>query len=277
MSYQAKVFKVFIASPSDVAQERAIIRQILSRWNNINSESYKIVFLPIGWETHSSPAVGDSPQDILNEQILTDCDLLIGVFWTRFGTPTENYESGTEEEIEKHIKTGKPTMLYFSNKPVHPDSIDEKQYSKVKTFKEKYQNKSVYHEYSSIEEFQQKLSDHIQLKINNHDYFGSEVELRTVDFTIEENDIASSLSKEATIILEEGIKDQLGYIFALSTTTGKIIQTNGKKFNGDNPRERAQWESALEELERENLIKSTNFKKESFKITKRGYEVADLI
>lgn len=48
MSYQAKVYKVFIASPSDVEAERNVVRLVLSKWNDINSESQGIVLLPVG-------------------------------------------------------------------------------------------------------------------------------------------------------------------------------------------------------------------------------------
>jgi len=94
MSYKATVFKVMIASPSDVASERNLIREILHEWNVINSDMRKIVLLPIAWETHSSPEMGDRPQAIINKQ-LKDCDLLVGVFWARIGTATGEYPSGT--------------------------------------------------------------------------------------------------------------------------------------------------------------------------------------
>ena len=50
MSYYARIFKVMIASPSDVTRERNIIRKVLYEWNAINSDSRKIVLLPVGWE-----------------------------------------------------------------------------------------------------------------------------------------------------------------------------------------------------------------------------------
>ncbi|WP_198391594.1 hypothetical protein [Burkholderia ubonensis] len=61
MSYQATVYKVMIASPGDVAAERNIIREILNEWNTVHSEKMKIVLLPVGWETHSSPEMGAPP------------------------------------------------------------------------------------------------------------------------------------------------------------------------------------------------------------------------
>jgi hypothetical protein len=75
-----------------------------------------------------SPEMGDSAQSIINRTVLQECDLLVGIFWTRIGTPTEEYASGTVEEIERHIDSGKPAMLYFSSAPVMPDSVDPDQY-----------------------------------------------------------------------------------------------------------------------------------------------------
>ncbi len=77
MSYNAKVFNVMIASPGDVASERSIIRDVVYEWNAVHSKSRNIVLLPIGWESHSSPEMGGSPQDIINSQILDKCDFLV--------------------------------------------------------------------------------------------------------------------------------------------------------------------------------------------------------
>lgn len=278
MSFVANVLKVFIASPSDVPKERAIVRTVLNRWNEINSERYNIVLYPVGWDSHSSPEIGDHPQKIINKRILKDSDLLIGVFWTRFGTPTEEYGSGTEEEIEEHIKTGKPTMLYFSTQPVVPDSLDSDQYEKVKEFKEKCKSRGIYEEYSTMEEFQKKLSEHIQMKINQDSFVKVEETFAVEDFQSQELSIKNNLSEEAIALLKEGAQDPNGYILSISSLNGKIIQTNGKRMNTDNSaRSRANWESAVEELEKNSLIESTSYKRETFKLTKQGYEVADLL
>lgn len=278
MSFDARVFKIFIASPSDVSKERSVVRTVLNRWNEINSERYRIVLFPIGWETHSSPEIGDHPQKIINKRILKDCDLLIGVFWTRFGTPTEDYGSGTEEEIEEHIKTGKPTMLYFSTQPVVPDSLDEEQYQKVKDFKKKYKTRGIYDEYSSIEEFQKKISEHIQMKVNSEPIFEVDTSFELDDISTPTLTIAEKLSDEAKTLLKEAVNDPHGNILSISSHDGKTIQTNGKNMNHENtPRSRALWESALKELEENGLIECPNYKREVFKITKLGYEVADML
>ncbi len=79
-----------IASPSDVSAERGLIREVLAEWNAVHSEMRGLVLLPIGWETHSTPEMGDRPQSIINKQILKDCDLLVGVFCGEQGSRLEN-------------------------------------------------------------------------------------------------------------------------------------------------------------------------------------------
>src|SRR3712207_6067022 len=99
MPYPAFVYRVLIASPSDLSEERDQLRQVVYYWNTDNSKPMQIATLPVMWETDSFPAVGERTQAILNEQ-LADCDILIGAFWMRIGSPTGVAESGTVEEIE---------------------------------------------------------------------------------------------------------------------------------------------------------------------------------
>ncbi len=47
--------------------------------------------------------MGDRPQGIINEQLVNNCDIFIGIFWGRLGTRTGKTESGSVEEIEKFI------------------------------------------------------------------------------------------------------------------------------------------------------------------------------
>ncbi|MGB8312802.1 MAG: hypothetical protein WCE81_13250 [Halobacteriota archaeon] len=161
MSYKATVYKILIASPSDVADERQTIPEVIHSWNATNSEELGVVLLPVKWETHSTPEMGDSPQTIIDKQLVEGCDLLIGTFWTRIGTPTEIAESGTVEEIEKFVEADKPVMLYFSSKPVVLDSIDPKQYERLKSFKEKCQKEGLVDQYAEISELREKLSRHL--------------------------------------------------------------------------------------------------------------------
>ena len=75
--------------------------------------------MPVGWETHSHPEMNKktkSPQDVINKQVLKDCDVLIGIFWARIGTPTKKHKSGTIEEIYEFLEEGNQQKYIFQKK-----------------------------------------------------------------------------------------------------------------------------------------------------------------
>ncbi len=277
MSYTASVFNVMIASPGDVASERSIVRDVVYEWNAVHSMTRRIVLLPIGWETHSSPEMGDTAQSIINKQVLEKCDLLVGVFWTRIGTPTEHYSSGTVEEIEKHVDTGRPTMLYFSGQPVAMDMVDLQQVAVLKEFKRSCQDRGLYNSYDSHSDFKAKFYHHLQLKLNEHPLFQTE---QTVDSSATVQSIMPlpELGLEARILLKEASIDPNGVILHIGFLSGTAIQANGKNLiQSSDRREIAKWEHALSELISNKLVVSRGHKNEVFDITNFGYQVADMI
>lgn len=277
MSFSASVFNVMIASPGDVASERAIVRDVVYEWNAVHSQSRGIVLLPVGWESHSSPEMGNTPQNIINNQVLEKCDLLIGVFWTRIGTPTTEFASGTVEEIERHIKADKPAMLYFSSQPVVLDTVEPEQASQLKAFKDSCKTRGLYEGYDSLSSFKEKLYRHLQLKVNDHPLFridGKEQESSVIESTSRVPD----LTNEAKILLKEASCDRNGSIMHLRYMGGTDIQTNGKNLISSNERrEVARWEAALNELVEKELVVARGHKGEIFEISNLGYQVADTI
>src|ERR1700730_10772135 len=111
MGFQANVLKVMIASTGGVAVERCSVTEELYRWNNANAVSRELILEPVKWETYRSPQLGAHPQAILNERLLLDADIVVGIFGTRIGTATTDFISGNVEEIKKHVAAGKLAML----------------------------------------------------------------------------------------------------------------------------------------------------------------------
>jgi len=275
MSYQATVFKVMIASPSDVAAERNVIREIITEWNNVNADSRRTVLLSIGWETHSVPEMGNRPQAIINKQILGGCDLLVGVFWTRLGTETGAYQSGTVEEIEEHLKAGKPAMLYFSDVPVVMGSVDEAQYARLKRFRDDCMTRGLLESYSSVAEFREKLYRHLQIKLNGDEYFSSGAQSDELD-TLPPR-LADRLSAEAQTILKDAVGAD-GQILCILMLGGLTIQVGSRNFTeGADTRSQAMWEGAVQELEKLGLISPLGNKREIFKVTREGFDAADQV
>ena len=279
MSYDAQVFNVMIASPGDVASERNIIREMIYEWNAVHSRARKIVLLPVGWESHSSPEMGKRPQEIINNQILDKCDLLVGVFWTRIGTSTGKYVSGTVEEIEKHIDAGKPTMLYFSEQPARLDSVDSEQYEKLKVFKASCKSRGIYETYDNHSEFKEKFYHHLQIKVNEHDIFFSNNKVSSPEVIIYPSKTQiPTLSDEARVLLKEASMDTHGTILYVRYLGGTDIQTNGKNLIPDkSARMVAKWEAALKELVNADLVVERGNKGEIFEVSDLGYKIADMI
>jgi len=261
-----------IASPSDVSTERGVVRAVLSDWNALNAQRSGVVLLPVGWETHAVPQMGDRAQQIINRDVLARCDLLIAVFWTRLGSPTGEAPSGTVEEIREHVAAGKIAMIYFSNAPVRPDSVDDEQYRALRAFRKECEANGLIEVFESPADLREKLFRHLS-RIVPERFTSATQEPLTVTPS---SPPVPALSAEAKRLLEAASQDQNGRIMYLRVMGGPIIQVNGEQLNDPkNVREQATWDAALEELEKVELIAPANLKREFFKLTARGYEIAD--
>ena len=165
MAFESRVYRILIASPSDVFEEREIAARVIQEWNDLHSFNKKIVLLPLKWETHTAPTYGVRPQEVINRQIVDDCDLVIGFFWTRIGSPTGKDISGTIEEIKRASASGKPVMLYFSKRGMDPSSIDIVQLNDLNEFKKNLYDSALIESYNTLVEFRDKLSRQIEIKI----------------------------------------------------------------------------------------------------------------
>ena len=155
-------YQLLISCPGDVKDEVQIIKDAVNKFNSSLTDTLDIMLQVRHWEKDAHPETGAEAQKILNKQIVDNCDAAIAIFWTRFGTPTDEYHSGSEEEIERMIASGKKVSLYFSNIPAHLNGVDLEQYQKVKDYKEKFKKdkKGLYWEYSSLDEFKEIIYDH---------------------------------------------------------------------------------------------------------------------
>lgn len=284
MPYQATVLRVMIASPGDVGDEREVIRRVIHDWNDVNSSATKIVLLAVGWDSHAYPDLADRPQQLINDRVLANCDLLIGVFWTRLGSATGKAASGTVEEINEHKATGKPTMLYFSSKPVAPEALDPEQFSALTAFKAECKRLGLVDPYDSIEEFERKVSRHLQMAILQNEVVKQLVaSAASVSQAPPAREFlggssrrdAVLLSSDAQRLLKAAAKPKMGYIGKSSGLSGVTINAGGESFGGDDPRESARWSAALDELVDQFLVSRKGYKGQVFELTHSGWTLSD--
>ncbi|MET9633205.1 hypothetical protein ABZX92_37685 [Lentzea sp. NPDC006480] len=164
MAFDARVFQILIASPGDVEAERDIITEVIHEWNYLNSSEKSIVLLPLRYETHSSPELNERRQGRINREVVDHCDMAVGVFWTRLGTPTGDAESGTAEEIQRVSDAGKPVMLYFSREPIAPDELDPQELHRLQEFRKTFPSGQV-EDYATTAEFRDQFARHLALKV----------------------------------------------------------------------------------------------------------------
>lgn len=130
-----------------MSQERIKIKEIVE----VFATGDNIELHPILWENDMPITSGIKPQTLINNEYLSKSDLLIGLFGSRFGTPGEKYDSGTVEEIELFINSGKPVILYFitdkdKRKPTELTEDELNDLIKINQFKNKYKEMGIYKE-----------------------------------------------------------------------------------------------------------------------------------
>ncbi|WP_291321469.1 DUF4062 domain-containing protein [Desulfonatronospira sp.] len=289
MAYQATIIPVMIASPGDVHEYRSIVRDVLHEWNYVNSASSTAMMMPVGWETHSSPELGSSPQELINDRVLEDCDLLVGIFWTRLGTPTTASSSGTAEEIERHLKAGKPAMVYFCSAPAALDTVDPDQYAALKDFREWCKKQGIVEFFDNAVDFEKKLRRHLQITIQKNPYLGGLLQATSTPSSVITPVVtstpldpmqqeASLLSEEARILLVEASQDKNGTILKLATFGGRYIQSRGKTFGDPSDRRSsAKWEYALEQLLSAGFVLARGHKDQVFELSEPGYRMAEYL
>lgn len=178
-------------------------------------------------------------------------------------------------------------MVYFSNAPVAPESLDAHQYAALKQFRTWCEGKGLISTYDNLPDFEKKFSKQLSRQLISHPYIAN---LRqTIEETANAPALESTapltvtgrqdeiLSEEAVKLLCEAAEDNHGTILKVEYLSGSHIQTNGKSFGGESRRDYVAWEAALIQLFSAGLITSRGYKGEVFEVTDQGYKLADRI
>src|SRR5690349_11836601 len=95
-------YYVFLASPGDVKAERQHVRTFFDDYNRSTAHLWNVRFDVVDWENYATIGVG-RPQQLITQQTLDrfkdSLALVIGIMGQRFGSPSGDSDSGTEEEF----------------------------------------------------------------------------------------------------------------------------------------------------------------------------------
>src|SRR5271157_1050748 len=94
--------RIVVASPSDVQAERDSVSDVVAEVNGGVAAERNLVLTVTRWEKDAFPGFHKVGPQALIDSILRipNCDIFVGIFWTRFGTPVADAKSGTEHEYK---------------------------------------------------------------------------------------------------------------------------------------------------------------------------------
>lgn len=272
--FQATVYRIMFGSPSDIQGEINTAFDVLNHWNSLHSEQSKIVLLPLHWSISSYPAMGKHPQKILDKQVVEKSDLLICIFGTRLGTPTDTEISGTIEEIKEHRKAGKDVMVFFKLSVDDITSVDPQQLQYLNDFKESIRDDALWWEFSNSKDFKNKLSDAVQRYVIEH-WTGS---------NIVENGSGSStkieFSEDEKQLLTDWSKSRNANCYTIGILGGTRYVFGNYQFDAKDGRTKVEVDDFIDRLQIAGFIawvRDDDRGKPIYQLKKAAYDYVDSI
>lgn len=202
--------RIFIASPGDVQDERQAVRRVAEQVNRTIEKVRGDLHLEvIGWETDAIPGMHEKgPQGKIDDELeIVNVDIVIGIFWRRFGTAVPGAASGTEHEIrhahaawQKHRRPD--IWLYFNSAPGSPKTSDEaEQWVRVLKFKEEFSGHGIVRDYGGSSAFEHVLFfDLIGLVVREPS--------KTIDTRSVEDQIGFTVEADPVLVAAEGYTEK---------------------------------------------------------------------
>lgn len=250
-----------IGCPSDIKEEIDIAIKVINHWTTLHAEQSSTVLLPIHWNTNSYPEHGAHPQTLLNGQLASKSDMLIGIFGARVGTPTEKSQSGTIEEIEEHINAGKPVMLFFRRQN-DTSSIPASEIEKLQTFKSNVRNHSLYREYDNPSSFESTFTDALELFLG--DNWLNEPKPREITHS------SIELSQDEINVLKSWTESNAPTAHSTIYKGGTVFVIGDLSYDVAEGRELVLWRKFFKKLEQAGFI-------EQYKLNRQGNPVYQLL
>ncbi len=174
--YKVTQITIFVASPGDVSTERKSVVEVAAQLNRHMARERNVQFDVRAYETEARHRMyPEGAQALINiDMPVEKHDIVVGIFWKRFGTPIKelNKQTGTEYELRRAQanQKGDPPKpeiaIFFSDAPVKPSEADGQQLSKVKAFRKKL--KGLPTAYDGPLDFKDKLREYLSQYLRDH-------------------------------------------------------------------------------------------------------------
>ncbi len=157
-----ELFRVFVASPSDIWEERQSMPQVVKSLNRTLGDIKNVIVELWKWEDDAVPGVGE-PQSLIDPE-LDQADAVVVILWNRLGMKTSTGETGTQREVMQSFarwhRKGRPQVLiYFCQKPALLNREQLLQRGKVLEFREDILDMALMVDYNDVSEFAWRVRD----------------------------------------------------------------------------------------------------------------------
>ena len=144
MTDTLKKLRIFAASPSDAASERAKVETVVALLKPL-ADHIGLTLQVLTWRD-VVPDAGRAQQIIFDQLKPTEWDIFVGILWHRSGTPSgamnpqtgKPFTSGTEEEFVTAYNLwkqyGKPRIMMYRCTRLFPFDVDPDQLKQVNDF-----------------------------------------------------------------------------------------------------------------------------------------------
>lgn len=188
--------RIFLSSPGDVNEERALAQQVIEQVAADPSFRGKVTLEALAWDMKGVPLLATlTPQEAINQGLPrpSECDIVVVIFWARMGTPLPpeyvkpdgaRYLSGTEWEYLDAITAAAsthtppcPQVIVYRRteeivlKPSDPAFMQRyEQWQRVEEFFRSFINpdgsiRQGYNTYQTPDDFRQKFETHLRALI----------------------------------------------------------------------------------------------------------------
>jgi tetratricopeptide (TPR) repeat protein len=169
VSELARTVRVVAVSPSDVQTERDRLEVVVDELNGGVAHERGCRLSLWRWETDAHPGLHlEGPQGLIDDAMrIEDADLVVGIFWKRFGTPTLEAGSGTEHELRRAFSAWKQrarpqVMVYFGERKYMPkDSAEAAQLQQLLSFREAMPEEQLWWRYVTVADFERVVRKHL--------------------------------------------------------------------------------------------------------------------
>ena len=249
------VYHVFLASPRDMSQERQEVRSFFGEYNRTTANPRGVQFDVVDWENYASTGVGRA-QALISEQTLKRFEkslaLVVALMGTRFGSPTGDFQSGTEEEFEYALKLwrerGFPEIKWFLRSvqtlevSLDPDqrAWELEQWDRVRAFRQRLREGDppvLYKTFRDLESFRRVLGEDLRLWLGHPDrpwFVGRSlpdglVETAVADVLTNVEHLDSRLSYVSDALQTDASEDRMKQI--RSAVAPKLAPVNAANFD----------------------------------------------